>query len=85
MNTAKERRFYVAICRNYWGVGLNIKQAKQRALMAGAGRNAKFLIKLMPPGAINIGVNAIGDIVWEWSEDTSMDDRKVRPIKIDEG
>lgn len=72
--TKQTKPTYIAICPHYWGRGSTVDEAK-RNLKAVGGTLTRYVVYVLPPGAINVTVDKVrGDILWDWEEgaDTSL-------------
>jgi len=63
-----EKRVYVALCPNYWGIGNTVEEAKANMKKAG-GSLVRYLVKLLPQGATDVSVSRLdGTVEWVWAE-----------------
>jgi hypothetical protein len=66
----KEMKVHVYCCRyaNYYGFGLNAKEAENAAVKAGADRKAKHVMCKMPQGVTECWVDDFGTLHWFGSD-----------------
>jgi hypothetical protein len=65
---------YVVIGNHFWGLGSTIDEAKKNLKKEG-GSLSRYVVYLLPPGAVNVRVHSVrGDILWDWEDgaDTSL-------------